>query len=96
MKAQIQNLLVNISRLLAENHEKAWAEKFKQFTLQLDVDYEVTLREIKRTFGGAGSFNDLVLQRNGHALTDENILLNTLQERLYDALQQEITGCRNA
>lgn len=96
MKNNIQQLLQKISFLLAENNEKNWAEQFGSFRVKLETDYAQTLHEIKRVFGGAGSLNDLVLQRNGQMLTCENNELNTLLDQLYDNVNEEINQHRNS
>ncbi|MFP2468885.1 DUF6966 domain-containing protein [Pseudescherichia vulneris] len=94
MMTEIKNLLNSISILLDATNEKKWAEQFKHFHQQLDADYDTTLNEIKIVFGGAGSFNDLILQKNGQMLREENIALNKLQDALYDALKKEIIARR--
>lgn len=90
MKTRIHHVLTTISLLLSENGEKTWADIFSLFNQQLESDYDTTLREIKNVFGGAGSFNDLVLHHYGQPLMHENIELNALQDQLYDALTKEI------
>ncbi|WP_343648759.1 hypothetical protein [Enterobacter sp.] len=94
MKANIQNLLVKITHLLSVNGEKEWATTFEHFRKELEVDYDTTLIKIKHTFGGAGSFNDVVLHQNGQMLTSENRELNILQDQLYDAITAEIVRAR--
>ena len=64
MKTTIQHLLAQITLLLSENNEQAWAKRFEFYSRQLDVDYDTSLSEIKGVFGGAGPFNDLVLHNN--------------------------------
>ncbi|WP_370966478.1 DUF6966 domain-containing protein [Enterobacter wuhouensis] len=95
MKSNIQSLLVKIIHLLSVNGEKKWAETFEQLSKKLDVDYDTTLIEIKRTFGGAGSFNDIVLHQNGQMLTRENRELDKLQDQLYDATIAEIVRSKS-
>lgn len=95
MKTKIQKVLNDISLLLAENNEKEWAANFNWLNEQLDLDYEAALSNIKRLFGGAGSFNDLVLHNNGQMLKHENNQLNILQDQLYEALKQEIISRRS-
>lgn len=90
MKANIQKFLVKITHLLSDSGETKWAATFENFSKDLEVDYDTTLIKIKRTFGGAGSFNDVVLHQNGQMLTSENRELNILQDQLYDALTAEI------
>lgn len=95
MKNKIQHLLTKISLLLSDNNEKAWADTFILFNKRLDLDYDATLIEIRCSFGGAGSFNDLVLHRNGQMLVQENNELNVLQEQLYEVLKKEIISRRS-
>lgn len=91
MKTKIKELLVQISSLLLENDQKHWAETFDYFYQKLDIDYNNTLMEIKRSFGGAGSFNDVVLHKDGQMLVRENRELSALQDQLYDALKKEMS-----
>lgn len=95
MKEKIQHLLTKISLLLSNNDEEKWATTFEQLGKKLDLDYDTALIDIKYTFGGAGSFNDLVLQHKGQMLTFENNELNSLQDQLYDAVTAEIMSRRN-
>lgn len=95
MKSNIQNLLTKISLLLSSHDEEQWATAFEQVSKKLDFDYDTGLSDIKRTFGGAGSFNDLVLHHKGQVLICENNELNSLQGQLYDAVTTEILNRRN-
>lgn len=90
MRTKIKELLVQITSLLLENNQNGWAEKFDSFSQKLDTDYDNTLREIKLTFGGAGSFNDVVLHKDGKILISENRELSNLQDQLYDVLKKEM------
>ncbi|RJT32660.1 DUF6966 domain-containing protein [Rahnella woolbedingensis] len=90
MRKKIKELLAQITSLLLDNDQKKWAEQFDYFYQKLDIDYDNTLMEIKRTFGGAGSFNDVVLHKDGKMLIRENRELSVLQDQLYDALKKEI------
>ncbi|WMY76420.1 hypothetical protein RHD99_11050 [Buttiauxella selenatireducens] len=95
MKTNIQHLLTKISLLLSNNDEERWAAAFEQLSKKLDLDYDTALSDIKHTFGGAGSFNDLVLHHKGQMLVRENNELNALQDQLYEAVTTEIINRRN-
>ena len=57
----------------------------------LDSDYDQTVIGIRSIFGGAGSFNDLILQNNGKMLQAENNTLSELSDKLYSLIKAEIS-----
>ena len=58
----------------------------------LDSDYDQAVLGIRSIFGGAGSFNDLILQNNGKMLRTENETLSELSDKLYSLIKAEISA----
>lgn len=90
MKSDIKVLLTQIIDFLIEYHEDVWSKKLIYFREHLDSDYDQALSGIRSVFGGAGSFNDLILQSNGKMLRTENNTLSELQGKLYSMIKAEI------
>lgn len=59
-----------------------------QFRLQEASDPEGAKSAILSVFGGAGSFNDVILYRDGQPLTAENTRLEALRDELYTLCRQ--------
>jgi hypothetical protein len=91
MKSEIQKLLTQIIDLLTECNEVTWSKKLIYFREHLDLNYNQTLLDIRSIFGGAGSFNDLILQSNGKMLRTENNNLSQLQDALYSIIKADIS-----
>lgn len=84
MKNEIKKVIAEIVEILLDNDEVSWAKYFKRCEIQLDDDYEEGVYNIRRAYGGMGSFNDLVLHKNGLPLKKENDKLDQLRHELYD------------
>ncbi|MBO1548980.1 DUF6966 domain-containing protein [Yersinia pseudotuberculosis] len=87
MKDKIHRLLNEIIRILCDNEEEYWADIFKKYSIQLDDDYDECLTNLRRLYSGVGSFNDLVLHKNGIPLKKENNSLDLLRNNLYNLLK---------
>lgn len=92
MKSDIDVLLTQTIDLLVECNETIWSKKLIYFREHLNSDYDQTLLGIRSVFGGAGSFNDLILQSNGKMLRTENNALSELQDKLYSITKAEISA----
>ena len=63
-----------------------WADLFAYFKQKIiDGESQEAKRELKSIFGGMGSFNDLILQKNGQIL-DSNARLQELRSELFDTI----------
>lgn len=91
MKSEIHKLLTQTIDLLTDCNETVWSKKLIYFREHLDSDYDQTLLDIRSIFAGAGSFNDLILQRDGKMLRTENNALSALQDKLYSVIKAEIS-----
>ncbi|CAH3896261.1 MULTISPECIES: DUF6966 domain-containing protein [Enterobacter] len=87
---EIKKTLTNIISILHSNNENAWAKTFETLGSELDVDCEASIFALKKVYGGMGSFNDIVLHKNGQPLRKENDELEDLSHRLYQQLEQAI------
>jgi hypothetical protein len=87
---EIKKTLTNIISILRSNNENAWAKTFETLGSELDVDCEASIFALKKVYGGMGSFNDIVLHKNGQPLRKENDELEDLSHRLYQQLEQAI------
>lgn len=86
MKNEIENLESIIEKLIAlfeEFNLKKWEKAYKNMLLCLQEDPEYAKYQLRISFGGMGSFNDLILHRDGIALIEENDYLNELRDKLY-------------
>lgn len=87
---EIKKTLTNIISILRSNNENAWAKTFETLGSELDVDCETTIFALKKVYGGMGSFNDIVLHKNGIPLIRENDELEDLRHKLYKQLDHAI------
>lgn len=85
---EIKKTLTHIISVLRSNNENAWAKTFENLGSELDVDCETTIFALKKVYGGMGSFNDIVLHKNGLPLRKENNELEDLSHRLYQQLEE--------
>ncbi|MGU3486427.1 DUF6966 domain-containing protein [Enterobacter bugandensis] len=91
MKSDIHTLLNKIIELLVSCDESVWSKRLTYYREHLNSDYDHTVLAIRSIFGGAGSFNDLILQNNGIMLRAENNTLNELSDELYSLIKTEIS-----
>ena len=82
--ARLEGLLERIQSLLLLGEVDNWAKSFEKFRSQLYSEPDLTCAEIRRIYGGSGSFNDVVLYSNGQPLVKENDELLSLKSELYD------------
>jgi len=90
MKNEIKKTVKDISDILSSNDEDEWAKTFEKLSSGLDSEYELSLNALKRLYGGMGSFNDIVLHKNGMPLIQENDELDDLRHTLYNQLTAAI------
>jgi len=85
---EIAILCKQIVQLCHISGELQWEELFKYFVTRIEEGHiEATVREIEYIYGGMGSFNDLILQKNGKML-DTNTELYTLRKALFEVVFQ--------
>lgn len=84
---KVYNLCFEISILCEKYDAKRWGNSFKQFAEKLKTDSpKDVLRQIYGLYGGMGSFNDLVLQRNGVVDHADNKKLDILRQQLFEEI----------
>ncbi|WP_415896099.1 DUF6966 domain-containing protein [Neptuniibacter sp. PT34_22] len=69
--------------LLKNNGEKNWAKSLERCQKELNNDSVYVCNKILSMYGGMGSFNDIVLYKDGQPLMKENELLDDLKTDLY-------------
>lgn len=94
MKNEIKKTVIEITNILSSNNESSWAKIFEKLASELDIDCESSIQLLKKLYGGMGSFNDVILHKNGMPLIQENDELDDLRHSLYNQLTQAI-GDRN-
>lgn len=96
--ARLANLLHKLEQHLATNGAEQWATSISRCRASVEKSDAWGLHAFLGMFGGMGSLNDLVLQRDNEMLTAEN---ESLQVLLSDAwslatrLQREETETRS-
>lgn len=87
----VKDYCIEISKLLKSAGENSWYEGFEYFIKEFETSEEkIVLKKIRIIYGGAGSFNDLVLYKNGQVCVDENEKLNKLRKELFQKLIDKI------
>lgn len=81
---------VAIYRLLSGVGEINWSKVFKNLIAELEIaENQSVYRNILNVYAGMGSFNDLVLYRDGKICMEENNELDRLRTGLYNAIAQQ-------
>lgn len=80
---EIREALSALADLLAEAGETTWATAFEGLRNEFEIDPEMVISKIHAIYGGMGSFNDIVLHKNGTPLYEENSLLSRYRKQLY-------------
>lgn len=83
MKKEIKDIMSDIIEILSKNNEECWAEVFNRHLIQIENDDEEGRYNVKKLYGGMGSFNDVVLHKDGLPVKDENEKLDALRKKLY-------------
>jgi hypothetical protein len=84
----LRKVLKEIIDLLEEVNDKEWLSTFEYFyahslTATNNEEIKELDREIRKVFGGMGSFSDFILYNKGELLVEQNEQLNLLQHRLF-------------
>lgn len=88
----IKEYCIRIYELLCEVGESSWSNGFRGLIAELEVSENVSVyRKIISIYGGAGSFNDLVLYKGGVLCVEENNELNALRNGLYNKIAEKWT-----
>ena len=85
-------ILKELIALLEKSGETNWSASLRSLMLALsqcenDTEKKYVRSQLKRIFGGMGSFSDLVLYKNGKVLVAENNQLEVLRQALYESLK---------
>ena len=83
MSNEIKKVVKDVIKILLDNGEISWARYFERCLSKLDNDYHEGVYNIRASYGGMGSFNDLVFHNQGNPLKKENEILDNLREKLY-------------
>ncbi len=87
----IQNYCVEILKVLKSVNEELWSKEFESYIKKTEFLNTGSLsNKIFKLYGGSGSFNDLILYKNGQLCFNENEKLDKLREGLFE----ELKNCR--
>lgn len=86
----IEKLIVEIAALLRDEKADQWSAAFERFAAAWPSDPDHVAADILAAYGGMGSFNDVVLYRNGQPLVVQNQRLDALRTQLYALLRGSI------
>lgn len=86
----LKEFLTTIHQILEDTEENDWKNLFEYFLNKIEINYPIDnlKREILKIYGGMGSFNDLVLYKNGELCYEENILLDDFRKKLFNYASQ--------
>ena len=79
----LESIIEKLIALFEEFDLKNWEKAYSDMLLCLKEDPEYAKYQLRINFGGMGSFNDLILHRDGVPLIEENDYLNELRKQLY-------------
>lgn len=81
----------DIINLLNISEELDWKNVFENLLKQYPIENKYFAKSILKLYGGMGSFNDLVLFKNGKLLKDENEKLDILRKKLYNSIEEYLS-----
>ena len=96
MEKEIRKILLEIIELLELMGESVWINTLRRLYEDNVSSQKDWLRKINSIFGGMGTFQDLVLMRNGIICIDENRKLDQLRNRLYNRMSQSFVELNNS
>ncbi|MES2702451.1 MAG: hypothetical protein V4649_07425 [Bacteroidota bacterium] len=72
---------------LCEKYGDAWSHTFTTFGWEFENgDVPAVARKVTHIYGGMGSFNDLVLHKDGRMVGADNDKLDMLREELFQEI----------
>ena len=81
---KVQEYCIEIKKILTDVGESNWSKAFESFILELnETEDNSVYRKIISIYGGMGSFDDLVLYKDGILCKKENDDLYKLKAGLY-------------
>jgi len=85
----IKNYFVEIFNLLNSVEEDSWSKEFESLITGFEsFEKKDLLQRVAKMYGGFGSFNDLVLYKNGKVCFEENQKLDELRKMLFEELKK--------
>ena len=81
---QLKSALTRAITVLRAGGNENWARSLESIESELEADPSEAKSRILSMFGGMGSFNDLVLYRDGKVLFRENEELSRLRTEIYN------------
>ena len=91
----VKDYCLKISKLLESTNDREKSDAFLWLGNQYETDKKEALTNIKNIYGGMGSFNDMVLYKDGKVDFEANEMLAALREDLYNAVLSEIIELRS-
>lgn len=85
----IKFIIIELIKLFDEFQLFDWSKVFNRFLEDIEVNLEKVKFEILRNYGGMGSFNDIVLTKNGVYPFDKNEKFSMLRSDLYDLCSRQ-------
>jgi hypothetical protein len=86
----VREYCVSIRELLIQTEEYNWVKLFNNFIEDIEHNEENKYRNILKIYGGMGSFNDLVLYKDGKPCIRENNELSQLRTALYSVISNNL------
>ncbi len=84
-KAEEIKLIINkIITILVECDKEDFISELQYFLIYIDQNYEDCLYKMRTIYGGMGSFNDVILYKNGEILIKENREFSLLRNDLFE------------
>lgn len=81
---EVELVLGRMEELLHKGASQNWAKAIADCRSELPENPAITAAKIVAMYGGMGSFNDVVLYKDGQPLISENIEFDRLREKLFE------------
>lgn len=81
---KIKLILRRLKELLYFSNDYEWAVEFNRLEHEYIAQPNEVIQSVLSLYGGMGSFNDLILYKNGNVLGEENREFSLLRAKLFD------------
>jgi hypothetical protein len=81
---EIKEIMAKIISILLDTGMIDWSTAITKLSHEMDVDPDCAKKKILRLYGGMGSFNDIIIYKNGVLLVEKTNEFDELKTNLFD------------
>jgi len=81
---EIKEIMLKIISILLDAGMEDWSAAITKLSHEMDVDPDCAKKKVLRLYGGMGSFNDIVIYKNGELLIEKTNEFDELKTNLFE------------